>query len=91
MFETRGRSLESIDEVFEGGAFAVTIPRLAFRGADKGTEAAASGIELRNRRGSSRRRSSAQDADGRELFKGRRGIQRLDSDAYAPGESAIEE
>jgi len=91
MIETKGRSLESIDSVFAGGAMAVKFPSLPFRGAGGDTEAGATGVELRNRRGSSRRRSSAQDADGRELFRGKRGLQRLESDAFVPGESAIAE
>jgi hypothetical protein len=92
MPETRGKSLESIDAVFdEGSAVVVKLPKLSFRGAGSEVEAGTTGIELRNRRGSSRRRSSAQDADGRELFKGRRGLQRLESDAFVPSESAIDE
>jgi len=92
MIETKGKSLEGIDSVFEQGAVAVKLPSFPFRGAGNAVEAGTTGFELRNRRGSSsRRRSSAQDADGRELFRGRRGLERLESDAYVPTESAIDE
>ena len=92
MIETKGKSLETIDGVFSGGALAVSFPRLPFRGAGRNVEAGTSALEMRGRRRSSnRRRSSAQDAEGRELFRGRRGMERLTSDAFVPGESAIAE
>ena len=79
MPETRGKSLEKIDETFEGSPVAITWPGiLQSRGAEN----------LRNRR-PSRRRSSALNEDGRPVFPARMVMERLGSSPYM--DSAIEE
>ena len=69
----------------------MTFPAPPFRGAGGDVEAGSTTLEMRARRRSSRRRSSAQDAEGREFFRGWRGMERLTSDAFVLGESAIAE
>ncbi|KAM0754822.1 general substrate transporter [Meredithblackwellia eburnea MCA 4105] len=79
MPETIGKTLESIEETFQGSAVAVAWPSIVLRETEN----------LRQRRPSRRRSSAHTDENGRPTFPGRIGMERLGSSAIMG--SAIEE